>query len=64
MKFTIKTSAQLPVNVQAGAGEVLINGLTLRPHEAAMVGDALNRCADRAETLAAEVAATLQPIEG
>ena len=63
MKFTIKTGCELPISVQAGAGEVVINGLTLRPHEAAMVGDALNRCADRAEDLAAQVAATLQPIE-
>lgn len=62
MKFTIKT-AQLPVNVQAGAGEVVINGLTLRPHEAAMIASALDSCADRAEDLAAQVAATLQPVE-
>lgn len=63
MKFTVKTQAQLPVNVQADAGRVTINGLCLLPHEAAMVGDALNRCADRAESLAADAAAALQPVE-
>ncbi|MEH0165588.1 hypothetical protein [Roseateles microcysteis] len=63
MRFTVKTTAQLPVNVQAEAGRVSINGLSLLPHEAAMVGDALNRCADRAETLAAEESANLQPVE-
>ncbi len=63
MRFTIKTTAQLPVNVQAEAGRVSIKGLSLLPHEAAMVGDALNRCADRAESIAAELAGQLQPVE-
>ncbi len=64
MRFTIKTTAQLPVNVQAEAGRVSINGLHLLPHEAAMVSDALSRCADRAESIAAEQAGQLQPVEG
>lgn len=63
MKFTVKTQAQLPVNVKAEAGRVCINGLSLLPHEAAMVGDALSRCADRAESMAADAAAALQPVE-
>lgn len=63
MKFTVKTMAQLPVNIEADAGCVRINGLSLLPFEAAMVGDALARCADRAESIAAEVAGRQQPVE-
>jgi uncharacterized protein YgbK (DUF1537 family) len=49
MKFTVKTQAQLPVNVQAEAGRVTINGLSLLPHEAAIIADALSTCAESAE---------------
>lgn len=61
MRFTIKT-AQLPVNVQAEAGRVTINGLALMPHEAAMLSDALSHCAGQAESLAADAVAELQPV--
>jgi hypothetical protein len=62
MKFTVKTMTGLPVCVSAVAGQVLINGLALLPHEAAMVGDALSQCADQSESLAAATAAKLQPV--
>ncbi|WP_431257199.1 hypothetical protein ACQ86G_21440 [Roseateles chitinivorans] len=61
MRYTVKTVAQTPVQVEAVAGQVVINGLALLPHEADMIGQALSRCADRAESIAAEAAAALEP---
>lgn len=61
MRFTVKTVAATPVHVEAVAGQVVINGLSLLPHEADMIGQALSRCADRAESIAAEAAAALEP---
>lgn len=62
MKYTINTFAALPVKVESFAGRVVINGLSLLPHEAAMVGDALNDCAESAEDLAAQAAGDLKPV--
>ncbi|HEV6967430.1 hypothetical protein [Roseateles sp.] len=61
MRFTVKTFAQVAVQVQAVPGRVLINGLSLLPHEAAAVGDALNQCADDAEEQGAQAVAQLTP---
>lgn len=47
--------------IQSTPGRVLFNGESLLPHEAAMIGDALNACAESSETLAANLAGKLQP---
>lgn len=64
MRFTIKVHGQdHGVTIQPMAGRVMMAGLPILPFEAAMLADALNRCAERAETMAAEAAAALQPAE-
>lgn len=65
MRFTIKVHGRDDgLTVQPEAGRVLVSGVPMLPFEAAMLADALNRCADKAECLAAEAAAALQPVEG
>ncbi|MCV2361644.1 hypothetical protein LNV08_21985 [Paucibacter sp. TC2R-5] len=64
MRYTINLIGQDdPATIKAEAGRVLFNGRAILPFEAAMLGDALNECADQAETLAAQAAAALQPVE-
>lgn len=62
MRYTIalQLSPQRAL-IAAEAGRVDFNGQKLMPHEAAMLADALQACADKAEDKAAELAAKLQP---
>lgn len=66
MRYTINLhgAPSCPANVKAEAGVVCFNGLKLLPFEAAMLGDALNECAERAEEVAAQVAASSRPTLG
>jgi hypothetical protein len=63
MRYTINfQQAADPANVAAECGIVRFNGAKLLPHEAAMLASALAECADKAESKAAEAAATIQPV--
>lgn len=64
MRYTINLHAAAePASVSPEAGFVVFNGRRLLPFEADMLGQALSECADRAESMAAEKAAQLQPVE-
>lgn len=54
MRYTINVQNETvpALEVRPEAGRVIINGVPLLPFEAQMLGDALNECADQAETLA------------
>lgn len=64
MRYTInvQTAGVPALEVKAEAGRVTINGVPLLPFEAAMFGDALNECADKAETLALQARAALSKV--
>lgn len=62
MRYTIALQlAPQRALIAAEAGRVDFNGQKLMPHEAAMLAQALEDCAERAEDMAAELAAKLQP---
>lgn len=63
MRFTLALQGGTSRStVEALAGLVDLNGQRMLPHEAAMLGDALIRCAEQAEDSAANTAAKLQPV--
>lgn len=65
MRYTIALQlAPHRALIAAEPGRVDFNGQKLMPHEAAMMAMALNECADKAEDLAADAAAALQPVAG
>ncbi|MDN3544648.1 hypothetical protein QWZ02_09330 [Kinneretia asaccharophila] len=49
-RYTTKTGAGC-ASIHSEPGRVIFNGAALMPHEAAMLADALNDCAERAEQL-------------
>lgn len=61
MRYTIALqNSEQRCHVQACAGIVEFNGVRLLPYEAAMLGDALEQCAAKAEDKAATLAASLK----
>lgn len=65
MRYTIALQlSPMRALIQSEAGRVDFNGQKLMPHEAAMLAQALEDCAEHAEDLAANTAANLQPCDG
>jgi hypothetical protein len=62
MRFTLKTMAGTPAEVAAEVGAVTFNGARLLPHEASMLAQALDKCAQQAHEKAAEAIGQLLPV--
>ena len=64
MRYSINVHGHTePVEISSEPGRVVVCGLGYLPFEADMIGEALRRCADDAETKAASAAAKLQPAD-